>query len=292
MRNAVEAPVILRNGCWQNGACQREVRVRAVAEADEGLVDQLSAAALPLERDTRLLARCVLGLGSDEDVNQLSLGDRDTLLLHARRLTFGGQIDCVLPCPECEERMDFQLQVERLLAPQDVGTPSRFFEETLEAGGERFRVRFRVACGADLEDALNPPKHAPNEAVQTLLSHLVERVRPEEEPEDSSFLSAPSLPIEQWPAELAARVAERMAELDPQAETALQLTCPACQHSFTTSFNIGDYFFRELRARETRRYQEVHQLALAYHWSETEILSMSPRKRQIYLDLLAESSGD
>jgi hypothetical protein len=83
-----------------------------------------------------------------------------------------------------------------------------------------------------------------------------------------------------------------MAELDPQAETALHLTCPACQHSFTTVFDIGDYFFRELRAREVHRYQEVHQLALAYHWSETEILSMSPRKRQIYLDLLAESSGD
>jgi hypothetical protein len=290
MRNAVEAPVILRNGCWQDGACQREVRVRAVAEDDDGLVDQLSAAALPLERDTQLLERCVLGLGCKEDVNQLSLGDRDTLLLHARRLTFGGQIDCVLPCPECKERMDFQLQVDRLLAPQDVGAPSRFFEETMETGGERFRVRFRVPSGADLEDALRVPKRKPMEAVEAVLARIVESVRSEGALEDGS--AGTTISIDQWPTGLAARVTERMAELDPQAETALRLTCPACRQSFTTFFDIGDYFFRELRTREQRRYREVHQLALAYHWSETEILSMSPRKRQLYLDLLAENSFD
>jgi hypothetical protein len=290
MRTAVEAPVILRNGYWQDGACQREVRVCAVAEDDEGLVDQLSAAARPLERDTRLLELCVLGLGREQDVSELSLGDRETLLLHARRLTFGGEIECMLPCPECGERMDFQLQVERLLTPHEAGAPPRYFEETMETGGERFRVRFRVPSGADLEDALRVPKRKPREAVQAVLARSVEWVRSEGTPENGS--AGTTISIQQWSAGLAARIGERMADLDPQAETALQLTCPACQHSFTTSFDIGDYFFRELRARELCRYQEVHQLALAYHWSETEILSMSPRKRQIYLDLLAESSGD
>lgn len=290
MRNAVEAPVILRNGCWHDGACQREVRVCAVAEDDEGLVDQLSAAALPLERDTRLLERCVLGLEHEQDVSELSLGDRETLLLHARRLTFGGEIECVLPCPGCGERMDFQLQTGRLLAQHEAGASPRYFEETMETGDERFRVRFRVPSGADLEDALRVPERKPREAVQAVLARSVEWVRSEGTLEDES--AGATISIEQWPTGLAATIAERMAELDPQAETVLQLTCPACQHSFTTSFDIGDYFFRELRARELRRYQEVHQLALAYHWSETQILSMSPRKRQMYLDLLAESSGD
>jgi hypothetical protein len=289
MRNAVEAPVILRNGCWQNGACQREVRVRAVVEDDDCLVDELSAAALPLERNTRLLERCVLGLGREEEVNQLSLGDRAALLLHARRLTFGGQIDCVVPCPKCGERMDFQLQIDRLFAQQQAGAPPRYFEETMEAGGERFRVRFRLPCAVDLEDALGVPKRKPREAVQAVLSRSVEWVRSDGESEHATAPAA--IPMNEWPSDLAARISERMGDLDPQAETALQLTCPVCQHPFTTTFDIGDYFFLELRAREQRRYQEVHQLALAYHWSEMEILSMSPRKRQLYLDLLAESSG-
>ncbi len=290
MRNAVEAQVILRNGCWRDGACQREVRVRAVAEDDDGLVDDLSAAALPLERNTRLLERCVLGLGHEQDVIQLSLGDLQTLLLHARRLTFGGQIDCVLPCPECGERMDFRLQIDFLLPLRDAGAPPRYFEEIVEAGGKRFRVRFRLPCGADLEDALRPPQRMPSEAVEVVLARCVEWVRLEGELENGSMLAA--IPIEEWPAGLASQISERMAELDPQAETTLQLACPACHHPFKTCFDIGDYFFRELRAREHRRYQEVHQLALAYHWSETEILSMSPRKRRMYLDLLAESPGD
>lgn len=290
MRNAVETPVILRNGCWHDGACQREVSVRAVAEDDEGLVDDLSAAAIPLERNTRLLERCVLGLVCKEDVSRFSLGDRETLLLHARRLTFGSQIDCVLPCPQCGERMDFQLQADGLLAQQDAGAPPLYFEEIMQVGGETFRVRFRVPCGADLEDALREPKRRPVDTVHAVLARSVAWVRSDGASEDASALAA--IPMDEWPSELAARISERMAELDPQAETALQLTCPACQHSFTTSFDIGDYFFRELRAREQRRYQEVHQLALAYHWSESEILSMSPRKRQMYLDLLAENSGD
>jgi len=290
MINAVEAPVILRNGCWHDGACQREVRVRAVAEDDEGLVDDLSAAAIPLERNTRLLERCVLGLGREESVNHLSLGDRETLLLQARRLTFGSQMDCVLPCPECGERMDFQLHADGLLAQHEAGAPLLFFEEIMQAGGESFRVRFRVPCGADFEDALREPKRRPVDAVQAVLARSVAWVRSDGESEDASARAA--IPLDEWPSELAARISGRMAELDPQAETALQLTCPACRHSLTASFDIGDYFFRELRAREQRRYQEVHQLALAYHWSETEILGMSPRKRQLYLNLLAESSFD
>jgi hypothetical protein len=264
--------------------------VRAVAEDDEGLVDDLSAAAIPLERNTRLLERCVLGLGREGYLNQLSLGDRETLLLHVRCLTFGSQIDCVLSCPECGERMDFRLQIDGLLAQHVAGQPPLYFEEIMQAGGDRFRVRFRVPCGADLEDALREPKRRPAEAVQAVLARSVAWVRSDGESEDASALAA--IPMDEWPSELAARISERMAELDPQAETALQLTCPVCQHTFTTSFDIGDYFFRELRAREQRRYQEVHQLALAYHWSESEILSMSPRKRQLYLDLLAESYGD
>src|ERR1700686_472364 len=113
MRSSVETQVVLRNGCWQEGACHREVRVRGIAEDDATLVDDLSEAALPVERNTLLLARCVTSLGTGDGprmqtVRDLSLGDREALLLHARRLTFGGQIDCVLPCPECDERMDFQ----------------------------------------------------------------------------------------------------------------------------------------------------------------------------------------
>jgi hypothetical protein len=35
----------------------------------------------------------------------------------------------------------------------------------------------------------------------------------------------------------------------------------------------------------------VHLLAYHYHWSESEIMGMSERKRRVYLDLLLDQIG-
>ncbi len=288
MRGAGEARVVLRNGCWQAGRYLREVRARAIGEDDEGLVEELGAALLPVERDTLLLQRCVAGLGDGEALRQLSLGDRVTLLLCARRLTFGGEIDCVLRCPQCDESMDFQLQTEQLLPPVEADAVPPYFDETITAAGERYQVHLRIPCGADFEEALGHwPGLTAREYVRTILARTVEWARKEDDGGTQEIL-----PLEQWPEELVQQISERMGELDPQAEIVLQLQCPACRHHFTTAFDCGEYFFRELSARQDRRYREVHQLAFAYHWSEADILSMSPRKRQRYLDLLAENSGE
>jgi hypothetical protein len=40
-----------------------------------------------------------------------------------------------------------------------------------------------------------------------------------------------------------------------------------------------------------RLYQEVHVLALHYHWSERSILALPAAKRQRYLGLLASQFG-
>jgi hypothetical protein len=287
MRSAVEALVVLRHGLWQGGTFLREVRVRAIAESDDGLMDELSAIRLPLERDTRLLQGCVAGLGDRETLQQLSLGDRAVLLLCARRLTFGDEIDCVLKCPQCDESLDFQLRIDQLLPPALSDAPPRYFEETVIVASERYHVRLRVPCGADFEEVLRQPGTTAGESVRVVLARCVEWARKE-----NDAVMRATIPLDEWPEELADHVSDRLGEFDPQAEIALQLQCPACQHHFTSSFDCGEYFFSELSARQDRRYREVHELALAYHWSEADILSMSPRKRQHYLDLLAETSGE
>jgi hypothetical protein len=83
-----------------------------------------------------------------------------------------------------------------------------------------------------------------------------------------------------------------MAELDSQAELILSLTCPVCGHVFPALFDAAAFFFQELHARADRLYREVHVLALNYHWSEAEIIAMSTRKRQLYLDLLSETARE
>ena len=69
----------------------------------------------------------------------------------------------------------------------------------------------------------------------------------------------------------------------------LSLTCPECDTDFRLLFDVGDYLFRELAAQQDRLLEEVHQLALQYHWGEAEIMAMPTGKRRRYLELLGDA---
>jgi hypothetical protein len=77
-----------------------------------------------------------------------------------------------------------------------------------------------------------------------------------------------------------------MAELDPQADVQLALQCPSCSHPWHDPFDIATFFWGEINAWAVRILREVHMLAAAYGWSETDILAMNARRRQVYLDMV------
>ena len=77
-----------------------------------------------------------------------------------------------------------------------------------------------------------------------------------------------------------------MAEVDPQADVQMDLTCPACGHQWQALFDIESFFWREISAWANRILREVHALASAYGWRESDILSMSTWRRQTYLNLI------
>ncbi len=285
MTRLAETEVVLPNGYWKAGSCFREAHVHGIPEGDEELGAELNAATLAIERTSALLARCVSRLGEwdcsgTDAVRELSLGDREALLLHIQRMTFGEQLECVLRCPACAEPMEFQLRVADLLLPVSERRQQRY-EETLAADGITFRVRFRIPTAADLETAIRGAPVVLEAAARAVLLGCVEWVRRDKE------LGEGNLAVEVWATDLAAQIVARIAELDPQAEIWLQLTCPACGQTFPTSLDTTDYILRELAARERRIYEEVHQLALAYHWSEADILRMTSHKRKVYLEMLA-----
>lgn len=282
-----EADLMLPNGYWRQGVCLRDARVRAISEGEVAM-GGLQEGRLPIEQISALLARCVTHLGGSqcegsEQIRSLPMGDREALLLHIRRLTFGDRIPCTLHCPSCAALMEFELHAHELLLPGEQH-PAQYREERFPAGGATWHVRFRVPCGADLEPAIHT-HGAATEAATAVLNRCVEWARRVDAPGNESF------PAAQWPPELAEQIAARMSALDPQAEIILQLRCPTCGHEFSSLFDVGDYFLRELADAERQLYYDVHRLALAYHWSETEILNMMPRKRKLYLDLLEGASG-
>ena len=77
-----------------------------------------------------------------------------------------------------------------------------------------------------------------------------------------------------------------MSEADPQADLEIDLACPACDHCWQASFDIESFFWSELSAWAKRLLGDVHILASAYGWRETDILNLPPQRRRVYLDLV------
>jgi hypothetical protein len=186
------------------------------------------------------------------DVASLPLGDRDRLLFDLRESCFGTALVCELDCPACAERLQIeiattQLRVEANAAPADVVTPDG-------------TLRVRPVTGADLV-GLGTDRR------RTLIRRCVL---------DAGELSDTALEV----------VAARLPELDPQADITVSLSCDACGHEWDDPFDICDYLWTELDAYARRLLYEVHSLALAYGWSEAEVLAVSPHRRRLYIDAI------
>jgi hypothetical protein len=83
------------------------------------------------------------------------------------------------------------------------------------------------------------------------------------------------------------KLAERMAEYDPQAEVLLNVECPDCNYNWQVVFDIVSFFWAEIASQAKRLLHEVHILALAYGWREADILSLSATRRQFYLEMVS-----
>ena len=78
-----------------------------------------------------------------------------------------------------------------------------------------------------------------------------------------------------------------MTELDPLAEVRLELNCPQCQRHWPVTLDIASFFWNEIVSRAKRLLHDVHVLARAYAWREEDILKMSERRRQYYLNMVS-----
>jgi hypothetical protein len=277
------AEVELPGGIRLAGSWRRDAVLRPLTGRDEEFLQASTLA--PAARTSAVLARCLCRVGPVSSVGAeiaraLSIGDREALLLHLRRLTLGEVMPCLLKCPnaDCAEKLDLALQVWELLLP-----PYRHADDVHEmsiaSGDIRYRVRFRLPNGADQEHAAALVAGSPESATELLLRRCVQEIVDEQTGEA----------VQPTPAPVADALADEMAKLDPQAEIILDLVCPACRAPFRAPFDIADYFHREICGEESDLLRQVHLLAFHYHWSERDILRLSRRKRLRYVELLSST---
>jgi hypothetical protein len=281
------AYVTLPAGLWVDGVCQREAELRPLIGNDEALLLEKNPTLLPAEQTTLQITRCLTRLGSIDQitpniVRSLTVGDREALLLHLRRLTFGDTMQCTVNCPNlnCGERMDIDLRVSDLLLPP-YSEPRELYERTINQNDVACKVRFRLPTGGDQEEVATLAMSDPEAAVDLLIKRCVEKVTTEED-----------VTVELESCLIADQLSRLMFELDPQAEVKLNLACPYCGQSSSALLDASTFFFQELIAVTRHLYKDVHLLAFYYHWSETEILGMTSARRRRYLDLLEEELKD
>ena len=195
------------------------------------------------------------------DIARLSVGRRDLLLLMIRRAMLGTTFESVAECPKCTERLEFTLNAADL----EIGSLEPAAHE-YELAFEQYRVRYRLLDSYDIIDA---GACASIEEARALLV-------------DSAVLDATvaerSVRPDQLPADVVERLAVAITENDPQAELLLNLDCPACGHGWQVLFDVATFFWDEVL-------RDVHFIASKYGWSEDAILSMSPMKRKLYLEM-------
>jgi hypothetical protein len=211
---------------------------------------------------------------SAADVAQLSIGRRDRLVLGLRARIFGRELSSYVPCPACGEGLEFALAVDDLASGPDepveatVG-PQR---DSLRVGD--YEIHFRLPNSKDLV-ALTAGQHE-GPARQALLERCTIEIRQNGERRTVSDL----------PPDVQAAIVERMAEADPLADVQMAFTCPACGHAWHATFDIVSYFWSEIDAWARRTLAQVHALASAYGWGESEVLSLSAWRREQYLELI------
>jgi hypothetical protein len=204
----------------------------------------------------------------------LSLGQRDARLLQLHARLFGHALQGVATCPACQSAVELALDCGTLQV--SVGETPVMAERVLDLHptGRDMVIRFRPVHCADLL-ALQSCRDIAA-ARRQLLARCVIAVDGKEAVDVAGFSS-----------DVQAELAAAMAAADPQADLQFDCVCPECAHRWQPLFDIATFLWQELHAWALRLLRDVDILARAYHWSESDIVAMSPRRRQAYLEQCA-----
>jgi hypothetical protein len=233
-------------------------------------------------------ALCVLAAAepgeSFEALAALPVGHRDRRLMELRGRLFGSRLESVVTCPRCGDRLELAFDLADVQVPESEEAPAWQAEAGDEGGpgewaleDEGWALRFRLPNSADLLAALRGGGR------ETLLARCVLEARAIDDPRAAS-----PLPPEQLPGPAQAALAERLAELDPQADVRFPLDCPTCGHGWTALFDIASFLWEELTTWALRTLEEVDILARAYGWREADILALSSWRRNYYIRMVTE----
>jgi hypothetical protein len=190
------------------------------------------------------------------DVMRWSVARRDRTLFEFHAQVFGDRVEAVTACPGCADPLEMQIALTQITPPRRRGRAAS--SRILRLAGTRIRCR-----EPNSEDLLSVASLADvGEARGQLIARCIDSDDPE--------------------------VRERAAALmvNDADDVRLDLTCPACGHRWQALFDIAAFVWRELDEWAERTLHEIHVIAAAYGWSERDILELSAKRRQTYVEMI------
>lgn len=227
-----------------------------------------------LQRALILLAAASPELDSHA-VAKLSIGVRDTRLLQLREWMFGLNLLNTALCPQCGERVEWEGNtsdfIKHALVEDDAAK-----EYSLEM--DSYHIRFRLPNSLDMVSIMDLAEGDIGKANNKLATQsLLERCIVSNE-FSSNVCDLPDHVID--------ALSQKIEALDPLAVISATLTCPVCSHQWASLFDIASFLWAEINAWAERTLGAIKQLASAFGWTESEILGLSPFRRQLYLEMV------
>jgi hypothetical protein len=212
----------------------------------------------PLDR--AVLTAGMASRGTEGNAADWPLGKRNRVLAEFHRAMFGNVMRGFTRCISCSEQLEFEFNLEAIS------------EAGREPGEQYVRVgkwTFRLPTSRVL--ALASQRTSESDATACLLSECLTGADPTEA---------------DWCAADVAEIETQLAAADPLAEIMLHFDCPACGASFDESLDVAAFVWAAIDALAHSTLREIHALASAYGWTESQILALSPTRRATYLEMV------
>src|SRR5262245_13936477 len=249
--------------------------MRSLSAAELLNIWERGTAQSPVQRALALLAAAY----DDTPPNrlaQLSIAQRDARLMTLREWAFGPRVAGLAARPACGEPVElgFDNSDIRVAGPLPDGGAAGAEPGSFELGVGNYALCFRVPNRGDMAAMAGYADVAAGR--RQLFARCVL----------GAERDGAEVPAAELPDDIVAAVIAAMAEADPQSEVQIELACPACTGQWHTTFDILSFFWHEIDVWAQRVLRDVHVLALAYGWREADILALSPRRRQLYLEMI------
>lgn len=225
--------------------------VEAIQLLDRLLVDGHETALIPGQAD------------------EIATADRDWLLAHIYRLTYGTKIESTISCTACSSFIDLNFNLDDLLAFIQSKTPDMSVKQVDKGIFELHDgSRFRLPRGKDECTIMGL---SPDMAEKRLLERCLIHTSPNGDTEE--------------------QLQTVMGQVAPVIETEMAAECPDCGKQQMIYFDIQSFLLSALIRERKQITMEIHRLAMAYHWNHNDILSLPRSLRRMYLSFVIAEMG-